>query len=140
MIWKDTVKLGVGKAIGRGKDGEICVYIVGVYRPPGNLVGFFEENVDAGTFDKKEFCSTDDDDVDNEEQKDNEKQVAQNEEEGYKGQGRKVGQDEPGEKEEESEEDDEEENNEIKEVKVKAVKKTREGNKKVEKKKSNHKQ
>ena len=42
----------------------MCVYIVGVYRPPGNLVGFFEENVDKGTFDKEKYCEEGEDDSD----------------------------------------------------------------------------
>jgi len=79
LVWKDTSRFGVGKATGPGKDGEICVYIVGVYRPPGNLVGFFEENVEKATFDKEKYCKDgeddsddDDDDTDDEEEENEE--------------------------------------------------------------------
>eukprot|EP00794_Sanderia_malayensis_P019085 gene19085-21001_t len=57
MVWKDTNRIGVGRATGTNKNKEICTYIVGVYRPPGNLVGFFQENVEEGSFDKDETCS-----------------------------------------------------------------------------------
>ena len=70
LVWKDTARIGIGKGIGRGKNGEICVYIVGVYRPPGNLVGFFDENVDVGTFDKDEYCKEGEEDSDDDDDDD----------------------------------------------------------------------
>ena len=57
MVWKDTQRLGIGRAIKSDTGGEICTYIIAVYRPPGNLKGFFKENVEEGTFDRDSFCS-----------------------------------------------------------------------------------
>ncbi|XP_022099176.1 uncharacterized protein LOC110983865 isoform X2 [Acanthaster planci] len=41
MVWKGSKDFGIGKAI--SKDGKVLV--VGQYRPPGNMVGRYEENV-----------------------------------------------------------------------------------------------
>ncbi|XP_063966192.1 uncharacterized protein LOC129278036 [Lytechinus pictus] len=41
MVWKGSREFGIGKAI----DREGKVIIVGQYRPPGNIIDHFEENV-----------------------------------------------------------------------------------------------
>ena len=41
MVWKDTKELGIGKAVaGNGK-----VFVVANYRPAGNVMSRFKENV-----------------------------------------------------------------------------------------------
>ncbi|XP_059149240.1 Golgi-associated plant pathogenesis-related protein 1-like isoform X2 [Physella acuta] len=41
VVWKSTKQLGMGKA--KTSDGK--VFVVGSYRPPGNYVGMYKENV-----------------------------------------------------------------------------------------------
>lgn len=43
VVWKGSREIGVGKA--RSKDGKILV--VANYRPAGNVIGRFSENVPA---------------------------------------------------------------------------------------------
>lgn len=43
VVWKGSREIGVGKA--RSKDGKILV--VANYRPAGNVIGRFSENVSA---------------------------------------------------------------------------------------------
>ncbi|XP_033119196.1 Golgi-associated plant pathogenesis-related protein 1-like [Anneissia japonica] len=43
VVWKDSVRLGVGMAINSKKPNE--VYAVFNYDPPGNVIGRFKENV-----------------------------------------------------------------------------------------------
>ncbi|XP_071958397.1 Golgi-associated plant pathogenesis-related protein 1-like [Antedon mediterranea] len=43
VVWKDSVRLGVGMAINPKKPNE--VYAVFNYDPPGNVIGRFKENV-----------------------------------------------------------------------------------------------
>ena len=47
MVWKTSVKLGVGMAEGQ-IDGNKCIFSVGRYREPGNWGGKFGENVKKG--------------------------------------------------------------------------------------------
>ena len=47
IVWKTSVKLGVGMAEGM-KDGMKCFYTVARYREPGNWGGKFGENVLQG--------------------------------------------------------------------------------------------
>ena len=56
MVWKKSQQLGVGVATGK-KYGMDCTYVVARYRPHGNIVGEFSDNVHNGTFDKS-FCNT----------------------------------------------------------------------------------
>ncbi|CAF1333614.1 unnamed protein product [Adineta steineri] len=42
LIWKDTTRLGIGRAV-TGNNGT--VYVVGNYFPAGNYIGAFEKNV-----------------------------------------------------------------------------------------------
>ena len=41
MVWKDSKEFGIGKAITR----ENKVILVGQYKPPGNIIGQYEDNV-----------------------------------------------------------------------------------------------
>ena len=53
LVWKESAKLGIGKATGtkKNKDGTLmhCTYVVGRYLPPGNVGqppnSYFEQNV-----------------------------------------------------------------------------------------------
>lgn len=56
VIWKESVELGIGKA-DIDKNGMKCSYIVGRYRPAGNMVGDYAENVPKGSFDKAKDCT-----------------------------------------------------------------------------------
>ena len=50
VVWKGTKELGVGRASNTKKNGMVCTYVVGRYRPAGNFQGKFQENVKKGTF------------------------------------------------------------------------------------------
>ena len=52
VAWKESLELGMGRAT----KGD-CTYVVGRYKPPGNLKGKEKENVFKGTFDKS-FCKS----------------------------------------------------------------------------------
>ena len=52
VVWKGTVSLGIGMATAKSKSGLLCTYIVGRYRPPGNFIGDYKENVPKGEFSK----------------------------------------------------------------------------------------
>ncbi|XP_066928776.1 ectin-like [Clytia hemisphaerica] len=54
LVWKDTQRVGLAKATGRNKN-QTCQYIAGLFRPPGNIDGFYDENVLKGKFDEK-YC------------------------------------------------------------------------------------
>lgn len=41
VVWKSTQEMGIGKA--KSDDGKVIV--VANYRPPGNMMGMFNENV-----------------------------------------------------------------------------------------------
>ena len=41
MVWKGSKEFGIGKAITR----ENKVILVGQYKPPGNIIGQYEDNV-----------------------------------------------------------------------------------------------
>ncbi len=49
VVWKDSKKLGVGKATGK-KQNMTCTYVVARYQPRGNIVSQFKDNVQKGTF------------------------------------------------------------------------------------------
>ena len=42
----------MGKATAKSKSGLLCTYIVARYRPPGNFIGDYKENVPKGQFTK----------------------------------------------------------------------------------------
>ena len=56
IVWKDTKTIGFGKAISKNKAGLICTYVVARYKPAGNIVEQFRENVKKGSFDES-MCS-----------------------------------------------------------------------------------
>lgn len=50
VVWKKSVELGIGKAVsGR------CTYVVGRYKPAGNVLNNFRENVAKGSF-QSSYC------------------------------------------------------------------------------------
>ena len=55
VTWIGSTELGVGRAVGK-KNGMHCTYVVGRYRPPGNFMGKFQENVKKGSY-SKSVCS-----------------------------------------------------------------------------------
>lgn len=55
VAWKGTTELGVGRASNTKSNGMVCTYVVGRYRPAGNFMGKFKENVLKGTF-SKDLC------------------------------------------------------------------------------------
>ena len=56
VVWKGSSQLGIGVATGKSKTGLFCTYIVARYRPPGNFIGEYKENVPKGKF-NKDVCS-----------------------------------------------------------------------------------
>ena len=56
VVWKASTVLGIGRAEGE-EGGMKCAYIVGRYKPAGNMMGQFEENVLKGNF-SATYCST----------------------------------------------------------------------------------
>ena len=45
VVWKKSVELGIGKAVSRG-----CTYVVARYKPAGNVLNNFRQNVAKGRF------------------------------------------------------------------------------------------
>ena len=56
VVWKGSTQLGIGRAESQEK-GMKCAYIVGRYRPAGNMIGDFPQNVLKGSFDSS-YCSS----------------------------------------------------------------------------------
>ena len=56
VVWKESVELGIGKA-DIDKDGMRCTYVVGRYKPAGNMMGDYAENVPQGSFNKAQACA-----------------------------------------------------------------------------------
>ncbi|XP_065647709.1 uncharacterized protein LOC105846415 isoform X4 [Hydra vulgaris] len=56
VVWKSSTLFGMGKATSE-KDGLICTYFVARYKPRGNIVSKYKENVLAGSFDSTSTCS-----------------------------------------------------------------------------------
>lgn len=56
VVWKESKELGIGKA-DIDKNGMKCTYIVGRYKPAGNMISNFGKNVMKGSFDKS-YCNT----------------------------------------------------------------------------------
>ena len=55
VVWKESTELGIGKATTK-KNGMLCTYVVGRYRPAGNFIGNYKPNVPKGEFNKG-LCS-----------------------------------------------------------------------------------
>ena len=50
VVWKGTKEIGLGRASNTKDNGMVCTYVVGRYRPAGNFMGKFQENVLEGTY------------------------------------------------------------------------------------------
>ena len=57
VVWKGSTVLGIGRAEGTMR-GMKCAYIVGRYKPAGNMMGDFAKNVVKGSFDKGSYCAS----------------------------------------------------------------------------------
>lgn len=57
--WADTTDIGVGVAFGTNKNGMDCVYLVGRYKPAGNIevAGEFQKNIKLGSFERMYYCT-----------------------------------------------------------------------------------
>jgi len=56
-VWKESTKLGIGRA--ESQQGRMkCAYIVGRYKPAGNMMGQFGRNVLKGGFDASVYCAS----------------------------------------------------------------------------------
>ena len=55
-MWKESLELGIGKA-DVNENGMKCTYIVGRYRPAGNMIGDYAKNVPKGSFNKAQACA-----------------------------------------------------------------------------------
>ena len=56
VVWKRSTVLGIGRAESE-QNGMRCAYIVGRYKPPGNMIGEFPENVKKGSFHRSQCHS-----------------------------------------------------------------------------------
>lgn len=54
IVWKDTTKFGIAKSYATHK-GLPQSFVAAVYRSPGNVQGFYHENISKGRF-KKSYC------------------------------------------------------------------------------------
>ena len=57
VVWKESNVLGIGRAEIE-RDGMKCAYIVGRYKPAGNLGSLYRENVLKGSFKRDVYCPT----------------------------------------------------------------------------------
>ena len=61
VVWSGSKKLGIGHAVGKNPEipGYECVYVVGRYRPAGNIIGGqrLKMNVKKGKF-NADYCQT----------------------------------------------------------------------------------
>ena len=57
VVWKGSTTLGIGRAEIE-RSGMKCAYIVGRYRPAGNMMGDFAQNVVKGSFDANSYCTS----------------------------------------------------------------------------------
>ena len=57
VVWKGSNELGIGRAESE-QGGMKCAYIVGRYKPAGNMMGDFPESVKKGSFDRSQ-CNSD---------------------------------------------------------------------------------
>ena len=56
VVWRGSTVLGIGRAE-ITRDGMKCAYIVGRYKPAGNFIGQFQQNVPRGNF-QFSYCKT----------------------------------------------------------------------------------
>ena len=57
LVWKGSTVLGIGRAeVEEG--GMKCAYIVGRYKPAGNMRGDYQQNVPKGSFDASSYCAS----------------------------------------------------------------------------------
>ena len=57
VVWKESTVLGIGRAESEENDMK-CAYIVGRYKPAGNYMGEYQQNVPKGSFDASSYCAT----------------------------------------------------------------------------------
>ena len=59
VVWKGSTELGIGFATGNDKQSPSmkCVYVVGRYKPAGNMIGANSGNVMMGSFNEATTCS-----------------------------------------------------------------------------------
>jgi len=57
VVWKESTVLGIGRAESV-ENGMKCAYIVGRYKPAGNFIGEYRQNVPKGSFDANTYCAT----------------------------------------------------------------------------------
>lgn len=57
MVWEGSLQLGIGRAE-TTENGMKCAYIVGRYKPAGNMIGQFTNNVKEGNFNRENYCSS----------------------------------------------------------------------------------
>lgn len=55
VVWKDSVKLGIGQGKAT-QNGMQCIYVVGRYDIAGNMQGEFQDQVMRGNFNKA-YCN-----------------------------------------------------------------------------------
>lgn len=55
LVWKDSYYVGIASNNGK-KDNQTCKFISAFFRPPGNIAGFYQENVKVGDLKWKEYC------------------------------------------------------------------------------------
>ena len=56
VVWKESTELGIGRAQSQ-QNGMECAYIVGRYKPAGNMMGDFPRNVKKGSFHRSQCHS-----------------------------------------------------------------------------------
>ena len=56
VTWKGSTELGIGFGTTK-KNGMYCTYVVGRYRPAGNMMGDFPKEVKKGSFSKEKICA-----------------------------------------------------------------------------------
>ena len=57
VVWRDSLVLGAGKAMGKTFHGRPSLFLVARYKPPGNYNGRFKENVRRGYFNPS-YCGS----------------------------------------------------------------------------------
>lgn len=55
VVWKDSVKLGIGQGKAT-QNGMQCIYVVGRYDIAGNMMGEFQDQVMRGNFNEG-YCN-----------------------------------------------------------------------------------